>query len=378
MRCPILLVFLIVAGCQSVSNQLGEASPFLPNASLLKDGLVWKYYVHQKHKSWNTPKTDIEYVEFRLNEDNLEVTEYDAEFKPTHFFVIKMEGPRWRLDSEFAFKYYGLSEEELSKYESDIEEDVYMHWSEQSANLKKSQVLTHWSTKTATTQNEIKDSIVDEKAVRLFSGEQIYEVTPNDKETQTYNNKWEQTWTEGLGLTAHISKSDDWNTEMELVELMTREAFTKRSNHGTHRVAWIDQTKAIDKGNDFKPCFSESKINDYYNDDDAKFEGGKGAIRAMLDLHLNPEKLNNESGYLTFRFIVNCKGEAGRFITEESSLEFEPKAFSKSTVNHLYEILQEHGKWKALLIGKEKKARDAYTYLTFKLKDGAIIEILPQ
>lgn len=161
----------------------------------------------------------------------------------------------------------------------------------------------------------------------------------------------------------------------ELTELMSIDAYYRLKNHTLHRVGWIDTTQVMDKHNKFSTCYHFSEINDYYNDDRASFKGRKGALRALLKEKLDKDKLKDESGYLTYRFVINCKGKAGWFTTEEADLKYDRKKFNSECRNHLFDILYEVSEWKSLSISGN--AKDAYVYITFKLKDGEIIEILP-
>lgn len=51
------------------------------------------------------------------------------------------------------------------------------------------------------------------------------------------------------------------------------------------------------------------------------------------------------------------------------------KQFPKETINHLYKVIAELKTWNPCVINQEP--RDAYFYLTFRLKNGVIPDILP-
>jgi hypothetical protein len=72
---------------------------------------------------------------------------------------------------------------------------------------------------------------------------------------------------------------------------------------------------------------------------------------------------------------MNCKGERGRYICEEANLDFEPKRFDKEVRDYLLKQVIKTKGWKPQPLGEE--TRDAYVYITFRLKDGKIIELLP-
>jgi hypothetical protein len=73
--------------------------------------------------------------------------------------------------------------------------------------------------------------------------------------------------------------------------------------------------------------------------------------------------------------VVNCKGSAGRYQIIENDLGLKPKKFSKELVSHLFSITQQFKEWQPA--NWENESRDYNTYLTYKMRDGKIIEILP-
>ncbi|MBK8111273.1 MAG: hypothetical protein IPK46_13515 [Saprospiraceae bacterium] len=75
------------------------------------------------------------------------------------------------------------------------------------------------------------------------------------------------------------------------------------------------------------------------------------------------------------RFIVNCKGETGRFRLLVSDLQFKEAALSKELTSQLMQITKGIKGWQ--IIYHEGKNRDYYQYLTFKIVNGDIKEILP-
>jgi len=145
----------------------------------------------------------------------------------------------------------------------------------------------------------------------------------------------------------------------------------QESKKYVHDIGHIDPETALgDK--DFKTCKDE--IYEYYNSEpDGGYKYGKKALR---DTVLRKYSSNgNESGYLTFRFVVNCQGKAGRYITISNNLEMIPKQFDKELVSQLFAITQDLNEWRPVIL--ENESRDYYMYITYKMLDGKIIEILP-
>jgi hypothetical protein len=221
----------------------------------------------------------------------------------------------------------------------------------------------------------VKDSIVSGKRAAIFYERTTFKEPSNSDTTRTVI-IGKITYVEGIGL-FHIKKNfPDGQKIFELVEQMPLSAFIKLKKHDLKRVGYIDPSKTLDNNDNFRLCFKEELIHDYYNSSpQGSYAKGKKAMVKIISSKLQKEKLHNESGYLTFRFVVNCRGEAGRFVTEESSLDYEKKAFNKETIKHLFTILHQNlEKWQPVVTDEPK---DAYFYVTFKLRNGEIIEILP-
>nr|WP_298995730.1 hypothetical protein [uncultured Allomuricauda sp.] len=125
--------------------------------------------------------------------------------------------------------------------------------------------------------------------------------------------------------------------------------------------------------NGFHVC-NESQIYQYYNPEKATYSQGKNGIRRfILDNYVNEDYSN--SGYLTFRFVINCKGEAGRYIIHENNLDLIPKEFNPKLTEHLFNLTIQLKEWNPNFIRGEY--RDSYMFLTYKIENGEITEILP-
>lgn len=139
----------------------------------------------------------------------------------------------------------------------------------------------------------------------------------------------------------------------------------------THDVGYIDPETALGEKN-FATC--DNEIFQYHN---AVPHGGyKYGKKALRDTVRRKYKTTpGESGYLTFRFVVNCEGKAGWYNIIENDLDLTPKHFDKELTAHLFELTQDLKEWRPLIF--EDKPRDYYMYITYKLVDGEIREILP-
>ena len=127
----------------------------------------------------------------------------------------------------------------------------------------------------------------------------------------------------------------------------------------------------------FSVC-SEHRIKQYYvrgsSDSAPSYQGEKRAMDAFI-YSKYPSNEYSESGYCTIRFIVNCNGQSGRFRIKETTLKLEPYEFSSDLPEQLLSIVRNLNGW----IPRESygKAIDTYHYLTFKIEEGSLTEILP-
>ena len=118
-----------------------------------------------------------------------------------------------------------------------------------------------------------------------------------------------------------------------------------------------------------------NKIIQYYNYGKVvNYKGEKIAIDNYFKSNYKSQKIISETGYITIKFIVNVKGETGWFRIEEMDMNCKPKKFKKSISNQLLELTKKLDGWIVGEIDGNKYAY--YQYLTFKIKDGLILEVL--
>lgn len=126
---------------------------------------------------------------------------------------------------------------------------------------------------------------------------------------------------------------------------------------------------------DFKLC-DDNGILQYYNfEKGLQYKGEKPAIKKHFKEGLKAKGLEEDTGYITIRFIVNCEGKTGRFRVQEMDNDFNEKEFSVDLKMQLLNLTEKMPGWPA---GEyEGKIRDYYQYLTFKIEGGNLVEIMP-
>ena len=128
----------------------------------------------------------------------------------------------------------------------------------------------------------------------------------------------------------------------------------------------------------FNIC-NETNINQYYvrysSDTPPSYKGEKrGLEKAIFSKYSFPQS-EKENGYVTIRFIVNCEGETGRFRIEEMDFAYKPQKLDEKITSQLLEIVKNLNDW--IPRKSNGESLDFYQYLTFKIKKGQIIKILP-
>jgi len=365
----LLSLLLVWSACQTSKLDLGVAKDYFPNKKILQEGIVNKYFLH--HKKHDNPKvsTHTVYDSYQLINNKLVYKRYDPDYRLT---TLK----------EFSYKNNQailLNQVQYSKkdtFKVDISKPIVKDWVAQSVKSEKEIFYNKgWKYKIITQQERNVDTTFLNKRSRLFEGE-VSTIGNDGIDTFRSNNNFKKIYTQNLGL-SYAEDIDSIQTYwMELVEQIPLKIFNRQARHELQRVGYINPNEAMDKDETFELCDKDAPIHDYYNGGAALiYKGGKKGIWNIVNKQIKKENLFNESGYLTFRFVVNCKGEIGRVITEEAGLNFKRKIFNQATIAHFYNILKEMKDWIPVNVRDEHV--NAYFYLTFKLKDGELIELLP-
>lgn len=101
-------------------------------------------------------------------------------------------------------------------------------------------------------------------------------------------------------------------------------------------------------------------------------------IRQVVEREYKPFALPGQSGLIRFRFVVNCRGEAGRFEVLELDENYKKCSFDPRIVHQLSTICQTKlSGWEPGKPNGETEPVDTVCLLTFRLKDGLITEIFP-
>ena len=150
------------------------------------------------------------------------------------------------------------------------------------------------------------------------------------------------------------------------------ENFIPTKNAFTTDAHYIDpENSLLSEG--FEVC-DENFILQYYNPERATYSQGKNGLRSFI-LSNYKNKNYTDSGYLNIRFVINCKGEAGRYVIHENDLNLVPKTFTKDLKDQLFELTTHLKKWNPNFT--HDMYRDSYMYISYRIENGNITEIIP-
>jgi len=101
-------------------------------------------------------------------------------------------------------------------------------------------------------------------------------------------------------------------------------------------------------------------------------------ISQIVKREYKPVDQPGQSGLIRFRFVVNCKGEAGQFDVLEVDENYQLKTFDPRIKDQLLTICRTKiTQWEPGKQNENQQPTDTYCLLTFRLKDGIITEIFP-
>ena len=124
----------------------------------------------------------------------------------------------------------------------------------------------------------------------------------------------------------------------------------------------------------FKPCHEDLTLVHYNFGNPDLYKDEKPAIvNAFKNIQLVQHPKN--TGFITVRFMVNCEGETGRFRIEQLDMNYKPMKFNGAILDTIVSTTKSLDGW--LPATYDNKVFDYYKYLTFKIVDNKIVDILP-
>jgi hypothetical protein len=154
-----------------------------------------------------------------------------------------------------------------------------------------------------------------------------------------------------------------------------KEAFDTENKPYKRIIGYIDQDKAL-LNTEYKLC-DKGFIQRTYN--------GAGLDAYAINKKEFRDQLNttfkttdyNDSGYLNYRFLVNCEGNAGWFEIIEMNLDLEEQKLNPKLVNQLLEFTSNSKHWNILTYTQDNTPYNYYMYVSYRIENGKITEIIP-
>jgi hypothetical protein len=140
-------------------------------------------------------------------------------------------------------------------------------------------------------------------------------------------------------------------------------------------IGYVDQENAL--LNDTYQLCGDGYIQRTYNGAGLEaYSINKGHFRDQLNKQ-NSFSQYQDSGYLNFRFLVNCEGNAGWFEVVEMNLDLEEQKLNSNLVNNLLEFTSQPEHWNILRYKKDNTPYNYYMYISYRIENGKVTEIIP-
>lgn len=124
---------------------------------------------------------------------------------------------------------------------------------------------------------------------------------------------------------------------------------------------------------DFIICDTQRVIQ-YYGTT-SYYKNHKKEIAQFLTSRFTPSDTLHQSGYITIRFIINCKGETGRFRMFELDSNYHAFHFSEKISGQLLQLTKQIKGWQPAKYSDY--ILDSYQHIIFKIRNGKIVSISP-
>lgn len=139
------------------------------------------------------------------------------------------------------------------------------------------------------------------------------------------------------------------------------------------KIGYIKFDPKIDNVNFF--LCDEYNIMEYYQVNPVYNEGLK-SINEYFIPHINyANNLCEEDGYLTVRFVINCKGKTDRYRATFVNTEYLKSSKNKELKKYIVNKIKKMSDWTSG--NYEGKDFDSYYHINFKISDCKISEIYP-
>ncbi len=138
-------------------------------------------------------------------------------------------------------------------------------------------------------------------------------------------------------------------------------------------IGYIDQDNAL-LNNTYELCDKGNLYHTYSSASLKAYAGTKKQFRAALAQAYSGDSFT-DSGYLNFRFLVNCDGNPGWFEIIQMNLDLEEHPLPSQMVDSLFTFTAEPKNWNPLEF--RKGPSNYYMYVSYRIENGKVVEIIP-
>lgn len=117
------------------------------------------------------------------------------------------------------------------------------------------------------------------------------------------------------------------------------------------------------------------QVLQYYNTNAYYKDHKKEITKYLLDNFSTQDSFQDQHGFLTIRFIINCNGNTGRFRIFGIDNNYQPIHFKEALSQQLLRLIKQLSGWQPAVY--KEKVYDSYQYITFRIRNGKIISISP-
>jgi hypothetical protein len=175
------------------------------------------------------------------------------------------------------------------------------------------------------------------------------------------------------GIKHHLKKAGSLILFLLIVSISIKAQDITKTTKFPQQVGDITFDPKTDKAS-FELC-DNGFINQYYGLK-TTYQGGTKAIKKYLTGNYEYKTAyKNITGYITIRFVVNCKGQTDRFRVFQLDENYQRANYNISFISHLTALCKSLNGW---IPGKyNNQVYDTYYYLNFKMIKGQIKDITP-
>lgn len=140
---------------------------------------------------------------------------------------------------------------------------------------------------------------------------------------------------------------------------------------------FLNSLNVFSQNSEFKLCYSTLPKNSLplYYSLNAKYPiASETLVQQVNKFTLTT---SSQNGYITVRFFVNCKGEIGDFEVIETNNQYESAVFGKAYINEIIQFIKTLKNWPIPNYPDTKFVAEYRSYLSFRISDGKVVEIIP-